>query len=145
VLSGADSDGTLGLEAIKAAGGITFSQSEASAEFSSMPHRAIATGQVDFIQTPQEIAQTLASLSSHSYVARPSRPEMVPPVEGNALAAILQVLKATTKVDFAQYKPNTLKRRILRRMALHHLENLEDYCQYLRANPEEVQALYQEI
>ncbi|HZG38163.1 MAG TPA: chemotaxis protein CheB [Nodosilinea sp.] len=145
VLSGADSDGTLGLEAIKAAGGITFSQSEASAEFSSMPHRAIATGQVDFIQTPQEIAQTLASLSSHSYVAPPSRPETVPPVEGNALAAILQVLKATTKVDFAQYKPNTLKRRILRRMALHHLENLEDYCQYLRANPEEVQALYQEI
>ncbi|PZV03113.1 MAG: histidine kinase, partial [Leptolyngbya sp.] len=67
VLSGADSDGTLGLEAIKAAGGITFSQSEASAKFSSMPHMAIATGQVDFIQTPEEIAQTLASLSAHPY------------------------------------------------------------------------------
>ncbi|WOD40050.1 chemotaxis protein CheB [Nodosilinea sp. E11] len=149
VLSGADGDGTLGLEAIKAAGGITFSQSEASAKFSSMPHMAIATGQVDFIQPPEEIAHTLASLSEHPYVSISSPAEPAAPQESNpstdALAAILAQMKRATKVDFAQYKPTTVKRRIFRRMALHHLESLESYGQYLRANPKEVQALHQEI
>ncbi len=149
VLSGADADGTLGLEAIKAAGGITLAQSETSAKFSSMPHTAIATGQVDFIQTPEEIAETLAHLSEHPYVASPSPVEPAMPQESensaDALAAILTLLKRATKIDFAQYKPTTVKRRIFRRMALHHLESLEGYGQYLQANPDEVQTLHQEI
>lgn len=148
VLSGADADGTLGLEAIKAAGGITFSQSEASAKFSSMPHMAIATGQVDFIQTPEEIAHTLAHLSEHPYVASPDPAATAPqvlPGDDNALGTILGLLKRATKIDFAQYKPTTVQRRIFRRMALHHLESLASYGQYLAANPEEVQALHQEI
>jgi two-component system CheB/CheR fusion protein len=154
VLSGADADGTLGLEAIKAAGGITFSQSEASAEFSSMPRMAIATGQVDFIQTPEEIAQTLAGLSAHPYVisSAPAEPAVSPNEtpsamneEPRVMTDILNLLKRATKVDFAQYKPTTIKRRVFRRMALHHLESLESYSQYLQANPGEVKALYQEI
>ncbi|MEO7597919.1 MAG: chemotaxis protein CheB, partial [Opitutus sp.] len=48
VLSGTASDGTLGLEAIKAEGGITFAQDE-SAKFDSMPRSAIAAGCVDFV------------------------------------------------------------------------------------------------
>ncbi|TVP69101.1 MAG: PAS domain-containing protein [Leptolyngbya sp. LCM1.Bin17] len=149
VLSGADADGTLGLEAIKGAGGIAFSQSEASAKFSNMPHMAIATGQVDFIQTPEDIAQTLAHLSEHPYVTGPSPVEPAVPQESatgvTALDTILTLLKRATKVDFAQYKPTTVKRRILRRMALQHIESLESYSQYLQANPDEVQALHQEI
>ncbi|MBD2110071.1 chemotaxis protein CheB [Nodosilinea sp. FACHB-13] len=148
VLSGADADGTLGLEAIKAAGGITFSQSETSAKFSGMPHMAIATGQVDFIQTPEEIAKTLAGLSAHPYITSPSPAELVAQEQApsdTGLNTILTLLKRATKIDFAQYKPNTVKRRISRRMALHHLESLESYSQYLQANPEEVQALHQEI
>lgn len=150
VLSGADADGTLGLEAIKAAGGITFSQSEASAKFSSMPHMAIATGQIDFIQTPEEIAQTLASLSRHPYIASPSPAETsaLPQTQvtsATGLEPILNLLKRVTKIDFAQYKPTTVKRRIFRRMALHHIESLESYGQYLQTNPGEVQALHQEI
>ncbi|MBD1915245.1 MULTISPECIES: chemotaxis protein CheB [Cyanophyceae] len=150
VLSGANADGTLGLEAIKAAGGITFSQSEASAKFSSMPHMAIATGQVDFIQTPEDIAQTLANLSAHPYITSPSpaEPVAVPQDEASSdtgLSTVLTLLKRATKIDFAQYKPTTVKRRIFRRMALHHLENLESYGQYLQAHPEEMTALHQEI
>ncbi|MEO0535730.1 MAG: CheR family methyltransferase [Cyanobacteria bacterium P01_A01_bin.123] len=147
VLSGGDADGTLGLEAIKAAGGITFAQSEASAQVKSMPHTAIATGQVDFIQTPDIIAQTLVSVSCHPYVNSPNPANSAAvPLDGpDALGDILKLLKRTTKVDFSQYKPTTLKRRILRRMALHHLESLENYRQYLQENAAEVQALYQEI
>ncbi|MGP1386985.1 MAG: chemotaxis protein CheB [Thainema sp.] len=150
VLSGADADGTLGLEAIKAAGGITFAQLESSARFDSMPHTAIATGQVDFIQPPAEIAQTLINISQHPYISHLGSTESVEPVDSTAgaqdtLADILALVKRTTKVDFSLYKPTTLKRRIFRRMALHHLETLESYRLYLQDNPAEVQALYQEI
>ena len=65
VLSGGDGDGSRGLEAIKAAGGITFAQSEGSAQVSRMPNTAVATGQVDFILTPEKIAQTIAEISRH--------------------------------------------------------------------------------
>ena len=158
VLSGGDSDGTLGLEAIKAAGGITFAQSEASAQVSSMPHMAIATGQVDFVQPPAKIAATLTRLSRHPYVSRPvakppdtaasetAAPDTAAVVsETETLAAIFALLKASSRVDFSQYKLTTIKRRILRRMALHHIEQIDRYRQYLQETPAEVQALYQEI
>jgi two-component system CheB/CheR fusion protein len=147
VLSGADADGTMGLEAIKAAGGITFSQSEISAKFSSMPHMAIASGQIDFIQTPTEIAQTLAGLSAHPYVSQLNRREPATslPSSENTFTDILALLKTQTKVDFSQYKPTTLQRRMARRMALLHLETLTDYCEHLQTHPDEVQALSSEI
>jgi two-component system, chemotaxis family, CheB/CheR fusion protein len=63
VLSGGDGDGSLGLTAIKAAGGVTFAQSEATAQVDSMPISAIATGNVDFVLTPEKIAQELLNLS----------------------------------------------------------------------------------
>lgn len=63
ILSGMDGDGSLGLTAIKEAGGMTFSQSEATAQFDSMPNTALATGNVDFVLTPQKIAEKLGSLS----------------------------------------------------------------------------------
>src|SRR2546425_13042487 len=55
ILSGTASDGTLGMEAIKANGGITFAQDE-SARYDSMPRSAIAAGCVDFVFSPGGIA-----------------------------------------------------------------------------------------
>src|SRR5580658_8710624 len=49
ILSGTASDGTLGLKAIKAEGGITFAQSETSAKYPGMPNSAIASGIVDYV------------------------------------------------------------------------------------------------
>ncbi|MBD2453846.1 PAS domain-containing protein [Nostoc sp. FACHB-87] len=147
VLSGGDSDGARGLEAIKEAGGITFAQSETSAQVSSMPNTAVASGQVDFVLTPQAIAQELAHLSLHPYI-RPSNPAQsieVRATEENALSQIFSLLKATTGVDFNFYKQTTLKRRILRRMILYKLERLEDYTNYLQEHPAEVKALYYDV
>ena len=62
VLSGFLSDGTLGLQAIKTGGGITFAQDEQSAAHSGMPHSAIASGYVDFVLTPEKIARKLSTL-----------------------------------------------------------------------------------
>jgi two-component system CheB/CheR fusion protein len=59
VLSGSATDGTLGLEAIKARSGITFAQDE-TAQHSSMPRSAITAGCVDFVLPPDEIAGEIA-------------------------------------------------------------------------------------
>ena len=68
VLSGTASDGTLGLKAVKAEGGITFAQEPSSAKFDGMPRSAIAAGVVDFVLTPAEIAKRLIRLAQHPFV-----------------------------------------------------------------------------
>jgi two-component system, chemotaxis family, CheB/CheR fusion protein len=118
VLSGTASDGTLGLKAVKAAGGITFAQDE-TAKFDSMPRNAIGAGCVDLVLPPQLIAHEIARLSRHPYVitrpdeSAPALPEG-PVAPGNGFNEILHVLRASTGVDFSLYKPGTLHRRILR-------------------------------
>ena len=66
VLSGTATDGTLGLEAIKAEGGITFAQDD-SAKHESMPRSAVAAGCVDLVLAPAKIAQELARIAKHPY------------------------------------------------------------------------------
>jgi two-component system CheB/CheR fusion protein len=68
VLSGTASDGTLGLEAIKAEGGVTFAQDE-SAKYDSMPRSAIAAGVVDVVLSPEKIAAELARIARHPVIA----------------------------------------------------------------------------
>lgn len=146
LFSGTSSDGALGIEAIKHAGGITFAQDEASARYSFMPNAAIATGCVDFILTPGEMAQELAKISRHpfwTYYQTPSA-ELLPEAE-KELEPILLLLQKATGVNFTFYKRSTLKRRIMRRMVLHKLENLDSYLKYLQENPAEVEALYQDV
>lgn len=146
VLSGGDADGSRGLEEIKAAGGITFAQTEETAKVSSMPNTAVATGHVDFILPPQAIAEELAKIATHPYVTRPSPVELAEEqVESqNTFSTIFALLRSATGVDFTYYKQTTLKRRIMRRMALYKLERLEDYVRYLKKNSVEVIALYQD-
>ena len=147
VLSGGDGDGSLGLTAIKAAGGVTFAQCEGTAKFDSMPHTAVATGNVDFVLPPEQIAAELVKLSRNPMWTSP-QPIIV--TDGllaapTALATIFSLLRSSTGVDFSNYKPKTLDRRIQRRMLLCKLENLADYATYLQAHPVEVKALYEEI
>jgi two-component system CheB/CheR fusion protein len=150
ILSGTATDGTLGLEAIKAEGGITFAQDPKSAKFDSMPRSAIAAGCVDFILSAEEIANELARISRHPYVAltsaaKPDSEEIEQPAGKNGFNKILTLLRRTTGVDFSLYKTNTLHRRISRRMILNKMDGLEDYARYLRENAAEVENLYQDI
>src|SRR5262245_39902950 len=152
ILSGTASDGTLGLEAIKAEGGITFAQDEESARYDGMPRSAIAAGCVDFVLPPDRIAEEIARIARHPYVAAIEvvRPDGVSPAEGappsgDSFSQILQLLRRATGVDFSHYKPSTLRRRITRRLVLHKLDGMDDYVAYLRKNKEEVERLYQDI
>ncbi|PSB29147.1 CheR family methyltransferase [Chlorogloea sp. CCALA 695] len=147
ILSGGDGDGSLALTHIKAAGGVTFAQCNGTAKFDSMPNTAVATGNVDFILPPQEIAEEIAKLSIHPFIAPQSTVKLVEnsPQSQEGMQLIFALLKSSTGVDFSQYKLATIARRMQRRMLLYKLEKLEDYAQYLQNNEAEVKALYAEI
>ena len=148
VLSGADADGTAGLQAIKRAGGITFAQTPESARFIAMPRSAIASDAVDFVLSPREIARQLARLGRHPYLAQPSSgtPEGALTASDEAfLRRIFRRLRAIKGVDFTHYKRNTLRRRLARRMALRQVDGLTDYAAMLEEDTEETTALYQDF
>src|SRR5580700_10116300 len=146
VLSGNASDGALGMMAIKAAGGITFAQSPESSKHDGMPRSAIAAGCVDFILAPGQIGQELGRLGHHPYVAlSQAAAEDETPATQEGMQRILSLLWKATGVDFAQYKPNTIRRRILRRMALRRIDNLDAYVLKLRSDAAELKSLYEDI
>jgi two-component system CheB/CheR fusion protein len=143
VLSGTANDGSLGIQEIKAAGGITFAQ-DSSAEQQSMPRSAVATGAVDFVQSPAEIGHELEWIARHPYVS-PAIDEGGLSLDEPAMARVLAILRQSTGVDFANYKRNTLNRRIARRLLLLKMPRLEDYVPVLQENPKEVDALFQDV
>src|SRR6266540_1776748 len=150
ILSGTATDGTLGLEAIKAEGGITFAQEPKSARYDSMPRSAVAAGCVDFTLKPEGIAEEIARISRHPYVApaeiaEPGAEGTAQPAVKNGFNKILALLRRVTGVDFSLYKTNTLRRRIRRRMILNKLDGLDEYAKYLREHAAEVENLYQDI
>ncbi len=147
VLSGTASDGTIGLQAIKAEGGITFAQDPRTAKFDGMPRSAIAVGAVDFVLSPEAIAKQLVALAHHPYLNRgPSQESDQESSAGSGdLNPIMSALRSATGIDFTYYKHNTILRRIERRMALHGLDNLKDYTRKLRQDHAEAKTLAQDF
>ena len=68
VFSGTGADGTLGLEDIKAEGGITFAQEPSTARYDGMPRSAIDNGCVDFVLPPKGIAKEIERIRRHPYL-----------------------------------------------------------------------------
>ncbi len=148
VLSGGASDGAQGIRAIKRKGGITFSQDEQSAKSGGMPHSAIATGAVDFVLPPAKIAGELAKIKFNPYVTIPVEQleEPIAALETDGeLQKILSLVQRATSVDFSQYKQSTIRRRIGRRLVVHHLDTLGAYVEYLEAHPDEIDDLYRDL
>jgi two-component system CheB/CheR fusion protein len=152
VLSGADSDGAIGIQAIKHAGGITFAQTPDTAGVPSMPENAIETGCVDFVLPPRLIAIELARLAAHPYL----RPVPSDPIErGDAtisgvadeptLRRVFRRLRSAHGVDFTRYKPATLRRRLARRMALQRIDDFDEYVGFLESDSAETASLYQDF
>ncbi|MGA8260505.1 MAG: chemotaxis protein CheB [Arenicellales bacterium] len=147
VLSGTGSDGVLGLKAIKAEGGITFAQDEASAKYDGMPHSAIWSGSVDSILPPDRIAAELENVARHPLIVQERTGRAVETLapEGGNLDKLFVLMRRRSGHDFSYYKPTTIQRRIRRRMVLHKLERLEDYVRYLQDNPAELDELFHDI
>ncbi|HKF22825.1 MAG TPA: chemotaxis protein CheB [Candidatus Angelobacter sp.] len=147
ILSGTGSDGTLGLSAIKGEGGITFAQDSESAKYDGMPSSAIASGAVDVVLPPAGIAKELENIRQHPYIARGHDDKVdVLAVEGEYdLSHLFRILKQVSKIDFSDYKPATVRRRILRRMALRKISSLRKYIEYVSGHRDEAEALHQDI
>jgi two-component system CheB/CheR fusion protein len=144
VLSGTASDGTLGCEEIKAAGGVTFAQDQ-SAQYGGMPDSAAASGCVDFVLPPRAIAAELVRIGTHPYVGEEPQAEAGAAEPGSSLREVMELLHRARGVDFTQYKISTLQRRVTRRMVLQRIDNLEAYVALLREDPEELEALFHDI
>jgi two-component system CheB/CheR fusion protein len=141
VLSGTGSDGTLGVRAIKGEGGMIMAQDPESSEFDGMPRSAIATGLVDYEVPPAEMPARLSAYADYAFgktgqLAAPS------PKAESAAKKIFSLLRAQTGHDFCEYKPSTIHRQIARRMAVHQIEKMDSYIDYLRQTPAEVEALF---
>ena len=147
VLSGTASDGTLGLKAIKSAGGITFAQEPKSAQFDGMPKSAILAGCVDFVLRPQRIALELSRIALHPYVGFSNLEKVKEPLPAwdEQWMQVFKLLRDTSRVDFTFYKKATISRRVARRMASKNIEQLSQYLKYLQGNREELDALYQDL
>lgn len=155
ILSGTGADGTLGLESIKAEGGITFAQDPATAKYDGMPRSAVDSGCVDFVLPPKEIAQELHRIKRHPYIRQDERgaeeqgkelsDSVAPPAREEDFITILDQLRKSSGVDFRQYKPNTIHRRALRRTVILKLDSLGEYAKYLKVHPEEGQKLFDDV
>ena len=154
VLSGADSDGALGIKRIKERGGLTIAQEPDEAEHSSMPRAAIQTGMVDWVLRVEQMPGRL--LDYYRIAGRLKLPpEDGPPPEAPAVAApseseaalreVLRFLHTRTGRDFSYYKRATILRRISRRMQVNGIDDLPAYLDHLRTHPGEAGALLQDL
>jgi len=146
ILSGTGSDGTSGLQEIKAAGGMTLAQTPSSAEYDGMPRSAISSGQVDCVLDIEQMAATILRFLRHPYAGgenpkMPALHELAP----DEFQSILALLRAHTDYDFYHYKKGTLDRRIQRRLGLRQIDTFRDYLQLLRKDPEEMRALFKDL
>jgi two-component system, chemotaxis family, CheB/CheR fusion protein len=145
VLSGTGSDGTLGLCEIKAAGGVTFAQSEQSAEHPGMPQSAISAGAVDLALTPAQIAARLTELARHPFLHTAGAADQRITEDAEQFRRVIRALRKNTGVDFSQYRDTTIKRRTARRMLVRGQPSLAHYAEVLEQDRDEAEALYRDV
>jgi len=138
ILTGAGSDGAVGVRAVKESGGIILVQDPSEAEYPSMPRAAIATGIADFVLPVRELAARLVEL-----VSEKDRNGLVETqkFDEELLRRILAHVRVRTGHDFSKYKRATVLRRIARRMQVTRTDDPADYYDVLRDDPDEAQAL----
>jgi two-component system CheB/CheR fusion protein len=145
VLSGTGSDGTMGIRAIKDAGGMVLVQTEATAQFDGMPRSAIGTGLADFILPPEEMPGQLLSYLKHPFVAKQETILRTLSSTDSLMHKIFSLIRDQCGADFSFYKPSVIDRRIARRISINQLENLEEYYRYLHTSPREANVLFNEL
>ena len=142
VLSGTGSDGARGCREIKARDGFVFAQQPNEAKYEGMPKTAIETGCIDRVLNVAKIAEELIRLANYEAISK------LPKNTDNQLDSfdtILQALARHTGVSFFNYKDNTLRRRIHRRLVATDTASWIEYEQYVQEYPQELDYLYQDL
>jgi two-component system CheB/CheR fusion protein len=146
VLSGTGADGSLGLAAVKNAGGLVIAQDPAEAAYQGMPKSAIMAGVVDFVLPIAEMPEALAR---HVVRSSARKAPETPHARADWLADIIDLLRSSSRTnhDFTLYKPGTLHRQIQRRMAMAAipLHDMDRYLQLLRSSQSELDILAKDL
>ncbi|MBB4264817.1 chemotaxis protein CheB [Roseospira visakhapatnamensis] len=143
ILSGTGSDGSQGVRAIKAHGGLTVAQLPATAKYDGMPSAAIETGCIDLRLAPNEIGPELSSI-----IRFPRAVTLTDDGAGDAedtMGQIFQMVRERTDIDFSKYKPSTIRRRLERRLAANRIETLDAYLEFVKRNRDELNLLTKDI
>ncbi|HEY4355891.1 MAG TPA: CheR family methyltransferase [Acidobacteriaceae bacterium] len=147
VLSGADADGALGLKSIRGDGGLAIVQTPETAQHSSMPRSSISADHVDMVLSPREIGVELARLARQF-----KRPEVRSleagkelPTDRDSFQRILHMLRTSAGLELRQYKQETIRRRVARRMMLLRMESLADYVRFLQVRKDELNSLQEDV
>ncbi|MEJ7645663.1 MAG: chemotaxis protein CheB [Chryseolinea sp.] len=135
ILSGLGTDGTEGVRAIKKEGGMIIARNPETTPFSSMPATAIATGLVDFVLEPNLMPNAIEDYIAYGELSSDSERDE------KCLPDIVNLIKEMSPLDFTDYKHTTILRRTKRRAAYRNFSSLENYLDYLKSDPEEIDAL----
>ncbi|WP_072295085.1 CheR family methyltransferase [Paracoccus sp. SM22M-07] len=141
ILSGAGSDGALGIRDMKNAGAVVFVQEPADAEFAMMPYSAISSGAADFVAPIPRLVERIVEVVHSKDAVR----SLSQDVSHHYLQRIVNLLRTRTGHDFSSYKRATVMRRVARRMQVTRSEGFQEYADYLSANPEEAQELFGDL
>ena len=144
ILSGTGTDGSKGIKAIRESGGTTLVESFETAQFDGMPKSAVQTECVDFILSPDELSDWL-NRQFDDPEKRPVIETAIAPEALNGIQLIFSLLTKRHKVNFAEYKPSTVARRIERRQQICKQKSIHDYAEYANGNVEELDLLYHDL
>jgi two-component system, chemotaxis family, CheB/CheR fusion protein len=145
ILSGSGSDGSRGLRAIHEAGGLVVAQSPETATFDGMPRSAINTGLVDLQMPPDAIPEALIRYASRPFDPGLQFSDTDEQNPGRSIVQMIQLLRDANGIDFGQYKPSTIARRIERRMLLNKAAKVDDYADRLSTDRTELDALCRDL
>lgn len=149
ILSGTGTDGTRGAVAINAAGGFLMVQEPESAKFDGMPRSAIATGIVDAVLPAEDLpARLIALINNIPYKEAHGAAKVIPYATmstDEVFSNLMLLLHQVGGIDFSDYKPATVMRRIERRMQLCHTPELYQYLDLLENDRSEVITLRREM
>lgn len=145
VLSGTGSDGTRGIAALHGAGAWVMAQDPETAKFDGMPLSAIESRTVDHVLAPEALAATVASIVASGELP-PERIQLTHlAVDDASIDEVLQMLADTMQIDFSQYKPAMVLRRVERRLQATRRETIGAYREYLASEPGEIDVLRHEL
>lgn len=145
VMSGAGTDGTLGLKDIKGEGGMVMVQDPVTANYDGMPRSALETGLVDYVLPPEKMADQLLNYVQHPYIVAEEKRDQLKQKISSQLDKVILMIRDQIGHDFSYYKENTIIRRIERRMNINQITDVSDYVSYLRRNSMEVELLFKEL
>ena len=147
ILSGNGHDGSLGVQAVRERGGLSFAQSPDEAACGAMPASAIATGCIDVVLPAARLGAEVVRVAQAPLLLETVRSEAETgaAIESEALQELMRRLRAATGVNFALYRPTTIQRRLLRRIALRGQRDLHEYLTHLDSDPGELQELARDL